>query len=60
MSCESCDQRRKALEEAMEAMRSIKRKAEHILRQSVDVNIQETAEVVSSMEDEVVRCSDGI
>ena len=60
MSCESCDQRRKALEEAMEALRSIKRQAEHILRQSVDVNIQETAEVVSSMEDEVVRCSDGI
>jgi len=57
MSCESCDQRRKALEEAM---RSIKRQAEHILRQSVDVNIQETAEVVSSMEDEVVRLSDGI
>ena len=57
MSCESCDQRRKALEEAM---RSIKRKAEHILKQSVDVNIQETAEVVSSMEDEVVRLSDGI
>jgi len=57
MSCESCDQRRKALEEAM---RSIKRQAEHILRQSVDVNIQETAEVVSSMEDEVVRRSDGI
>ena len=57
MSCESCDQRRKALEEVM---RSIKRQAEHILRQSVDVNIQETAEVVSSMEDEVVRCSDGI
>jgi len=57
MSCESCEQRRKALEEAM---RSIKRKAEHILKQSVDVNIQETAEVVSSMEDEVVRLSDGI
>lgn len=57
MSCESCEQRRKALEEAM---RSIKRQAEHILRQSVDVNIQETAEVVSSMEDEVVRLSDGI
>ena len=57
MSCESCEQRRKALEEAM---RSIKRQAEHILRQSVDVNIQETAEVVSSMEDEVVRRSDGI
>ena len=57
MSCESCDQRRKALEEVM---RSIKRQAEHILRQSVDVNIQETAEVVSSMEDEVVRLSDGI